>query len=117
MGQSTLSSFKAAIHGMRHGLTRHRNAKIMLCISAVVIALGFHFHFVRFEWAVICVCIGLVLGLELLNTAIETLLDHLHPEQHKAIGLAKDIAAGAVLWASICAALAGIFIFWPHIMY
>lgn len=117
MAQSINRSFGAAFKGLRHGISKHRNAKIMIIISAAAIFLGFHYHLVRFEWAVLCICIGLVLGLELINTAIETLLDHLHPEQHKAVGMAKDIAAGAVLWASIFAALAGIFIFWPHVMY
>lgn len=50
---------------------------------------------------------GLVLAAELLNTALEHLADRLHPEQHPAIGVAKDCAAAAVLVTSITAAVIG----------
>ncbi|MGV6818773.1 MAG: diacylglycerol kinase [Thiotrichales bacterium] len=52
-------------------------------------------------WALIVICIGLVLAGELANTALETLIDHIHPEQHPLIGKAKDIMAGMVLTLSI----------------
>ncbi len=52
-------------------------------------------------WALIGIMVVLVLAAELLNTALEHLADHLHPEQHPKIGLAKDCAAGAVLLLSL----------------
>jgi undecaprenol kinase len=54
-------------------------------------------------WAVIALTIGLVLATELLNTAIEALADHLHPQQHEGIKITKDIAAAAVLISSLSA--------------
>jgi diacylglycerol kinase len=57
--------------------------------------------------AMIAFSIGLVLALELLNTALECVIDHLHPESAPEIKLAKDIAAGAVLLASACALVIG----------
>lgn len=61
-------------------------------------------------WAIMAVTIALVVTAELLNTAIEALCDHLHPQQHEAIKLTKDVAAGAVLIASIAAlVVAGAF--------
>ena len=54
-------------------------------------------------WAIMAVTIGLVVDTELINTAIEALCDHLHPQQHEAIGLTKDVAAGAVLMSSLVA--------------
>ena len=67
--------------------------------------------------AAVGLSIGLVLALELLNTAVETLIDHLHPESAPEIKLAKDIAAGAVLVASVAAASVGLLmivrVFWP----
>lgn len=54
-------------------------------------------------WAVAALTIGLVFVAELFNTALETLADRLHPERHPLIGAAKDLAAGAVLVASIMA--------------
>lgn len=58
-------------------------------------------------WALLALAVGLVLVAELFNSALETLLDHLHPGQHPEIGTAKDIAAGAVLVACAVAVLAG----------
>ncbi|MFN4264181.1 MAG: diacylglycerol kinase [Aquabacterium sp.] len=70
-------------------------------------------------WAVLCLTIGLVVAAELLNTAVEALADHLHPERHPAIKLTKDVAAGAVLVASITALAVGMaFVVdqvWPYL--
>lgn len=54
-------------------------------------------------WAIAALTIGFVLAAEVFNTAVEGLADHLHPEQHPAIKVVKDCAAGAVLIASIAA--------------
>ncbi|MFS4460044.1 diacylglycerol kinase [Bdellovibrio sp. HCB2-146] len=51
-------------------------------------------------WALIIVLIALVLAAEMINTALEFIIDRLHPEQHPIIGKAKDCAAGAVLLLS-----------------
>jgi len=60
-------------------------------------------------WWALCLTIAfLVLAAELFNTALESLIDHLHPEIHPAIKRAKDSAAGAVLLLSICAAIIGL---------
>ena len=58
--------------------------------------------------AAVALSIALVLGLELLNTALECVIDHLHPEKAPEIKLAKDIAAGAVLLASVGAVAVGV---------
>ena len=58
-------------------------------------------------WAFLLIMCGMVLAAELFNTALETALDHLHPERHDAIRIAKDCAAGAVLLLSLTAA--GVF--------
>lgn len=59
-------------------------------------------------WALLGLASGLVLVAELLNSALETLADHLHPEQHPEVGAAKDVAAGAVLVASGVALVVGL---------
>lgn len=58
-------------------------------------------------WAVMALTIGLVMATELLNTAIEALADHLHPQQHEAIKITKDVAAAAVLVSSVSALMVG----------
>jgi undecaprenol kinase len=52
-------------------------------------------------WALVCVAIILVLAFELINSAFERLIDHLHPEIHPEIGIIKDMAAGGVLLVSV----------------
>lgn len=54
-------------------------------------------------WALLVMSIAMVLGAELFNTALEQALDHLHPDLHPSIKIAKDCAAGAVLVMSVCA--------------
>lgn len=87
----------------------------MVAIAIIVIAAGFYFGLTRFEWAVIWICIAMVLCLELINSALEETLDHLHPGRHDSVGKAKDMAAGAVILASIISVIAGIYIFYPRI--
>lgn len=60
-------------------------------------------------WWVLCLVMAfLVLAAELFNTALESLIDHLHPEIHPAIKTAKDCAAGAVLLVSVAALMVGV---------
>ncbi len=59
-------------------------------------------------WAFLLVMCAMVLAAELFNSALEAALDHLHPERHEAIRIAKDCAAGAVLLLSVAAA--GVFV-------
>ncbi len=59
-------------------------------------------------WALVVFAISLVLCTELINTALEGLIDHLHPEHHPELRFVKDVAAGAVLAASLAAILVGI---------
>jgi undecaprenol kinase len=58
-------------------------------------------------WAVVSVISALVLALEMVNSALERLIDHLHPDIHPEIRLVKDMAAGAVLLASAGAVIVG----------
>lgn len=71
-------------------------------------------------WAIMALTVGLVVACELMNTAIEALADHLHPARHPAIGLCKDVAAGAVLISSVTAMAVGVaFVvdqLWPWLL-
>ena len=83
--------------------------------AAIAILLGFILAITAIQWLVILLCIGAVFALEIINTAIEALVDHLHPERHPKIGLVKDLAAGAVLIAAILSLIIGCIIFLPLI--
>lgn len=113
--QSFIQSVGHAIRGLTITLREHRNFRFMTIIAVLVVIAGFWFRITRFEWALVWICISLVLSLELLNSALEETLDHLHPGQHKAVGRAKDIAAASVFLASVIACIAGFYIFLPRI--
>lgn len=81
----------------------------------VVVVAGFALRITAQEWLWVLLCIGMVIGLEMVNTALEALANHLHPEQHPAIKVVKDVAAGAVLWASCISVVVGVIIFGPRL--
>jgi diacylglycerol kinase len=111
-----IKSFKHALQGLLFMFRHERNAKIEAVLGIIAIVLGFAFGIKQSEWLIIIFCCVIVLSLEAFNTALEKALDRLHPENHPSIGIAKDLAAGAVLIASIGATIAGILIFYPYLL-
>jgi diacylglycerol kinase (ATP) len=106
-----IKSFTHALRGITFLFNSQSNARIELIITVIVIIAGILFKISTSEWLVILLCIALVLSLEGINTAIEIFADKLHPDFDKEIGKVKDVAAGAVLIASIVAAIIGFIIF------
>jgi diacylglycerol kinase len=109
-----IESFKHAIRGIRMVLSTEKNMQIHLIFVILVVFFGLLFSISRLEWMICLLAFGLVMGAEMLNTAIETVVDLVSPEYHQLAGKAKDIAAGAVLVASVFAAIAGLIIFVPR---
>lgn len=106
-----MKSLGFALRGIMHTLKTERNFRIQLCFAFYVILTGFVCRLSSAEWAAVLGCIGLVLGLESVNTAIERLCDTVTCSYHPGIKLAKDTAAGAVLLAALAAAAVGGVIF------
>lgn len=111
--QSLLKSFGNAFVGMRHFFTHERNGQIHLAITLAVLAAGLVFKIAMVEWVLILLCIAMVIGLEMLNSAIEKLCDMVEPNHHLTIKIIKDITAAAVLWATIISVIVGLIIFLP----
>ena len=88
---------------------------IHMAIALAVVVAGVILSLSRTEWVLIVLCIGLVFSAELMNTAIEGMVDLLSPEKQEKAGRVKDMAAAAVLICAIASAAAGLFIFVPHI--
>jgi diacylglycerol kinase len=109
-----VKSFWYAWQGIKAG-AKGRNFRVMLAATAAVLVAGFLWKISRMEWILITLTTGLVLGLELANTAGEKLIDALSPDQDPRYGLVKDILAGAVLVAAMAATLVGVLIFGPKI--
>lgn len=109
-------SFVYAFRGISYALRTQHNLWIQLSFLLLAVILGWAFNIERLEWLAIIEVSGLVLALEILNTALETFLDTHYPERDPKIGLVKDIAAGAVLIAAIAALIVGLLIFIPKLL-
>lgn len=108
-----LLSFRYAFQGIADLLRSQPNARIHLAAAIFAIGAGFYWHINRMEWALIILCITLVIALEAINTALEYLTDLVSPGAHPLAGKVKDVAAAAVLIAAIGAVLVGLLIFLP----
>ena len=107
---------KFACNGWLQFFAKETNGQIQLFVAILVCIAGWFLQISQTEWMIVLGCIALVLSLEMVNSAIEKLCDHLHPEFHKQIGIVKDIAAGAVLWASFISVITGLIIFLPKVI-
>ena len=82
---------------------------------AAVLGLGWLFAITPGEWMAVVLAIGLVWVAEALNTAIEYVADLAHPDEHPEVKKLKDLAAAAVLFASIAALVVGLIVFLPRL--
>ncbi|MBT2702158.1 diacylglycerol kinase family protein [Chryseobacterium sp. ISL-80] len=108
------SSFKFGFEGIA-AAARERNVQIHFVISVIVVLSGFIFEMNKYEWIAIILCIGGMVSLEMMNTAIERTVDMYTEEFHPLAKQAKDIAAGAVLIFAIVSVIIGMIIFLPKI--
>lgn len=108
--------FRYAYNGIRHVIKTQHNAWIHCVAAAAVIMAGIIFAISTVEWIVVIMCISGVLASEAFNTSLEILADRITDRHDEAIGLAKDVAAGAVLFTAIGSAIAGLIIFVPKIV-
>ena len=107
-GQTFRRRLGFAIRGLALAVRRERSLRTQLLAAGTVLALLLATRPAVVWWALLLLACALVLVAELLNSALEALVDHLHPERHPAVGVAKDIAAGAVLVASVGAVAVGV---------
>ncbi len=96
-------SFANAFRGIREFVSLGANAKIQVVAAIAILSFGFALGFDAVEWMAVAICIGFVLSAEAMNTAIEELANEVTEERRERIRRVKDIAAGAVLIASITA--------------
>lgn len=108
-------SFGYAFEGIFAGIKKERNMKIHCAAMVCVIVAGIIFRISIVEWCICLTLFGLILALELVNTAVEAVVDLVTEEKRPLAKLAKDTAAGAVLIAAIMAAAVGLLIFLPKL--
>jgi len=112
---SRMTSFQHAFAGLVSAFRSEPNLKIHSLALVLVIGAGWHFDISRGEWMAAVLAAGLVITTEILNTSIETLTDLVSPGHHDLAGKTKDLAAAAVLTASMTATATGLVIFGPKV--
>ncbi len=100
-----------AVRGLLAAAKDERNFRVQLCAFAAVVALGFLLHLTAPEWIAVLLCSAMVLGAELFNTAIETVVDLVSPDFNELAGRAKDISAASVWVTALFAAVVGVVVF------
>lgn len=111
-----LMSFVHAGRGVAGGVRGCRNMQVMLAAAAVVVALGLVLGIGAGQWAALAAVMGLVLAVELVNTAGEELVDILCPQHDPRYGRVKDLLAGASLVSAGAAAVVGLLVFLPRLL-
>ncbi|MCU0543030.1 MAG: diacylglycerol kinase family protein [Oscillatoriaceae cyanobacterium Prado104] len=107
-------SFKYAWTGLTYAFATQRNFRIHTAIGILTIGLGLFLHLQPVEISVIGVTIGMVMAMELLNTAIESVVDlTVGQSYHELARIAKDCAAGAVLVSAMAAAIVAVALLFP----
>ena len=108
------TSFKYAWAGITYAFQTQRNFRVHMGVGILAIILCWALNVSTVEVAVICLTIGAVLVMEILNTALESLVDlTVGQTYHQLAKVAKDCAAGAVLMSAIVALLIAALIFIP----
>ena len=111
--KTRLRSIQFALEGIKYVLNTQQNARIHAGFTLAVLILGFIVRISRIEWIILLLTIGLVWAAELLNTAIEIMMDIIAPEQNPTVKIAKDVSAGGVVVSTFISILVGLLIFGP----
>ena len=110
------NSFKYAGQGIYSAFKTERNMKIHVTIMVLVIIIATLLKINKYEWIICIICFAIVIGGELFNTAIETVVDMVMPYKNEKAKIAKDISASGVLVLAIGTAIIGLIIFVPKIL-
>lgn len=108
-------AFSCAWAGIRYAFSTQRNLKIHLCFAVAACVLGFALRISEAGWLAVVVCIALVMALELVNTAVESVVDLVSPEWNLLAKRAKDCAAGAVYLAAFASVVVAAIVFLPRL--
>jgi diacylglycerol kinase len=110
-----IATFRHAFRGIGF-LFGALNVWVLAAATLLTIGAGLHFSLAALEWCAVILAIALVWAAEGLNTALERLTDLVSPQFHPLAGMAKDIAAGAVLLAALGALAVGLVVFLPRVV-
>jgi len=111
------NTFKNARKGFRLVLKSEMNIRIHVVIASFVLFFAYLLEFSALEFCAVLFAIAIVIITEMLNTAIEFTLDSVfHNKYSRMVGMAKDISAGAVMFASFISIFVGLILFGKHLL-
>lgn len=111
-----IKSFDYALEGIHYAFIHNQNLRIDFLMAALVIAGSLIFDIGPFEMGILGVMILLVISAEMINTAIEKMVDLITTEHKKEAKFAKDVGAGMVLLTAVGSVIVAILVFVPHIL-
>ena len=112
--QGFSNTFKNARKGMRLTLKSERNIRVHIFVAILVLLSAYYFNFSLVKFCILLLTIAALISAEMFNSAIEFSLDAIfHNRYSRMVGMAKDIAAGAVLVVTVSAVLVGVLLFAP----
>ena len=116
--QSFRNTFRNARKGMRLSLKSERNIRVHICAAVLSIIFAFCLNFSIEKFCILFIAIAMVISAEMINSAIEFTLDSVyHNKYSRMVGMAKDIAAGAVMVVTIVALMIGALLYIPPLFY
>ncbi|MCS7056359.1 MAG: diacylglycerol kinase family protein [Thermoflexales bacterium] len=113
---SLIASFRFAFAGIAYAFRTQRNLRVHLGVMLAVVVVGFVLRLSPEQWAILALASGLVFQAELMNTALEAVVDRVSPEFHALAKAAKDCAAGAVFLTALCAVIVGLLVLGPPLI-
>lgn len=116
MPNQFFKSFAHALRGVKIVFKEEKSFRLQIAAGAAVVLLMFLFSLSVVEKSILVLLIIIVLVLEMLNSVLERFIDVFKPRVHEYIKDIKDIAAGAVFFASLGSLIVGFIIFFPHVL-
>ncbi|MBM7581833.1 diacylglycerol kinase (ATP) [Caldicoprobacter guelmensis] len=113
--RNIIESFNNAIKGIVHGFRTERNIKIHFIIALLVLIAAILANLSKIEVMLLFIVIAVVIAAELFNTALERIIDMIHPDYHPLAEAAKNMAAGAVLVTAVGSLMVGYIIFYNRL--
>ncbi|MFD0715092.1 diacylglycerol kinase family protein [Paenibacillus sp. GCM10027626] len=106
---------KYALSGIVNAFRTERHLRFHTAAAIVVTVAGLMLQMTRFEWIILVLTMAMVIAAELVNSAVERVVDLASAERHPLAKAAKDMAAGAVLVTAIASVVIGLLLFGPHV--
>lgn len=114
--QRLIRSFRFAFAGITYAIQYNQNVRIHISVAVLVVVTSIIFQVNPYEMGILGVMILLVIATEMVNTAIEQMVNLITNDHKKEAKIAKDVSAGMVLLTAIGSVIVGILIFVPHIV-